>query len=98
MIFIEMAISTVDPSVGGLPLGFCSPSDRELKSTRVANSRFARLGNRARADLAERRPQLVDIEIDEIVRPLVTKRGHRPEERLAGESGVRSERQRPHHV
>src|SRR6478672_5899878 len=77
---------------------FRGPFSRKLKDARVTNACLPRFRNRPCADLAERRPQLVDIEVDQIIRPLVAERSNRPEERLSGKSSVRSKRQSPHHV
>ena len=70
----------------------------ELEGPGVPYSRHARIRNRTRTDLAERGPQFVDVEIDEMGRPLVAKRGERPQEALAGEPCIGAKRQRTHHV
>src|SRR5512144_382876 len=87
-------------AAAGLALAgrFRGPFSRKLKNAGVTDGCLPRFRNRPCADLAERRPQLVDIEVDQIIRPLVAKRSNRPEERLASKSGVRSKRQSPHHV
>src|SRR6188474_3357410 len=87
-------------AAAGLALAgrFRGPFSRKLKDAGVTDACLPRFRNRPRTDLAEGCPQLVDIEVDQIIRPIVAKRSDRPEERFAGKSSVRTERKRPHDV
>src|SRR5579885_3089713 len=70
----------------------------EVDGAGVVDRGLARLGRRVGPDLAERRAQLVDVEIDELRRSVVAERAQGPQERLAGKRTVGAERERPHHV
>src|SRR5450830_556704 len=70
----------------------------ESDGPRVADRGLARLGRRFCADLAERGAQFVDVEVNELGRPVVAERSDRPQERLAGKSRIGAERERAHHV